>query len=510
MLFFLPLNLIKMKKIQSLRPICTIIIISILIGSQAMAQNASDMLENVLPSVVTVAVFKTDAGKQALGFRGEQVDEMAYEKALDMAGAEGSGSGFIVERSGKRYIITNAHVIESASDEPGSIYAYTINRKKYELKIVGGDSFYDIAVLEFVDKPGSEIATVNFKTEESRIGETVYAIGNPLGEYPYSVSDGIISAKNRVRGGTTGKFGFLQTTATVIWGNSGGPLVDAKGKVAGINSQIAFAENPSGEDIWQSQINFALEAGLANRLVNEIINNDGRVLRAFIGVEVAQRFEYVSSYFGDYMETVDSLPVIMNVISGSPGYTALKDKVGCTLIKINGVEVRNVEEALGEFEKLKPGQIVNLICSKDGVTKTASIKSVTLKEEQLEMIAKHVLDNNSDIEPDYNAQYVTFSTQSKESFYGSAPGGGKMMKMKPMEKSSERFVVLVCGVAGEDYQNMWRVDDLKSFGAAVKLSGPLGVIDFYGIPTGGTEDDVEMFRQYISDDENIIQSTIYY
>ncbi|MBN1186404.1 MAG: trypsin-like peptidase domain-containing protein [Bacteroidales bacterium] len=497
-----------MKTIGKDKKNSILIVVALFLCGHIFGQSTSDMLESVLPSVVTVAVFKTEAGKQTLGFRGEQIAEQAYEKALDMAGAEGSGSGFIIMRNGKKYVITNAHVIESASDEPGSIYAYTINRKKYELKIVGGDSFYDIAVLEFVDTPGDEITTVDFKTEESRIGETVYAIGNPLGEYPYSVSDGIISAKNRVRGGTTGKFGFLQTTATVIWGNSGGPLVDAKGKVAGINSQIAFAENASGEDVWQSQINFALEAGLANRLVNEIINNNGRVLRAFIGIEVVQRFEYVSTFLGDYLETIDSLPVILNVIPGSPGYSALKDKIGYVLTEINGIEVRNVEEALGEFEKIKPGQTANLTCSKDGAIKKVSVKTITLKEEQLEMIAKHVLDNNKDIEPDYNSQYVTFSTQSKEKFYG--PSDGKMMKMKPMEKTSERFVVLACGVAGEEYQNMWRVDDLKSFGAAVKLSGPLGVIDFYGMPTGGSEDDVELFRQYISGDENIIQSTIYY
>jgi S1-C subfamily serine protease len=143
-------------------------------------------------------------------------------------------------KNGTKYVITNAHVIENALDEEGSIYVYSINRTKYEVKVLGGDSFYDIAVLEFVDTPGPEITTVKFKTEEPRLGEPVYAIGNPLGEYPYSVTDGIISAKNRVRGCYTGKFGFLQTTATVIWGNSSGPLVDAKGDVAGINSQISL------------------------------------------------------------------------------------------------------------------------------------------------------------------------------------------------------------------------------------------------------------------------------
>lgn len=471
-------------------------------------QQISEMLEEVLGSVVTIGVYKTSVAKEILGFRGEQISEIAYEKVLDMAGAESSGSGFIIEKNGKKYIVTNAHVIESASDEPGSVYAFTINRKKYEVKVVGGDSFYDIAVLEFVDSPGDEISIVDFKKEISRIGETVYAIGNPLGEYPYSVSDGIISAKNRVRGGTTGKFGFLQTTATVIWGNSGGPLVDNNGKVVGVNSQIAFASTPEGEDVWQSQINFALESNLANRLVNEIIENNGRVLRAYLGLEIAQKYRYENTIFGEYYTEIDSLPVIQGVIENSPSYGKLKDKTGYAIIEINDIEVRDVEEVLGELEKAKPGETINLVIEKYGKKEKISVIANTLKEEELEQIARYVMNNNPDIEPDYNSPYVTFSTESKEKFFGHMEG--RMQKMRPLETPSQQFIVLASGVAGEDVQNMWRIDDLKSFGAAIKLSAPMGVIDFYAMPQGGREDEIELFRQYISGDEDIIQSTIFY
>ena len=109
-----------------------------------------------------------------------------------------------------------------------------------------------------------------------------------MGSYPYSVTDGIISAKNRARGGLTGKFGFLQHTATIIWGNSGGPLINEKGEVVGVNSQIAFATAPDGSQVLQQQINFSLEPKITERLINEVLNNNGRVKRSYIGLEVAQ------------------------------------------------------------------------------------------------------------------------------------------------------------------------------------------------------------------------------
>ncbi len=245
---------------------------------QLKAQNISDRIENALPAVVTVTVEKAlPIGKVLMGFRGNIVQE-AYEKSLQLTDALSSGSGFVIEKNGKRYVITNAHVVESASDEPGSIYVYSYNQTKYEVKVVGGDSFYDVAVLEFVTTPGRELSSLTFAKELPRIASKVYAIGNPLGEYPYTVTDGIVSAVNRSRGGSTGKYGFIQSTATIIWGNSGGPLVNEAGQVVGINSQIAFADAGNGSAYLMQQINFALESVLSQRLVDEIIAK-GKVSR---------------------------------------------------------------------------------------------------------------------------------------------------------------------------------------------------------------------------------------
>ncbi|KPK84310.1 MAG: hypothetical protein AMS27_10340 [Bacteroides sp. SM23_62_1] len=466
------------------------------------------MLENVLSSVITVGVHKTDFAKQTLGFRGTGVAEVAYEKALDMAGVVTSGSGFVIMKNGKKYVVTNAHVIENALDEEGSIYIYSINRTRYEVRVLGGDSFYDIAVLEFVDTPGPEITTIKFKADEPRLGETVYAIGNPLGEYPYSVSDGIISAKNRVRESYTGKFGFLQTTATVIWGNSGGPLVDVKGDVAGINSQIAFAPTPDGSVIWQSQINFALEAKLSERLVNDIIENDGRVMRAYFGMEIGQSFEYDIDWFGNwYLIGGEGMPVLTGVLPDAPSYSALTPHIGSGISHVNGVEVRNVEEVLGEMENIRPGSPVSITFDDNGTTSQVSVSSKLLTSTELESIARFVLDQNPDIEVNYNDIMLSVNPFSNDNFY---IFDGYDFYETDDEMLDKPYYVIAAGVSGDALQNMWIIQDLKDFGTAMKLSALGGMIDMYAFDPDSEGEELLMFRQNFSGDDYIIKTALYY
>lgn len=482
----------------------------IFVSTNMFAQDITDVLEDKLSAVVTVGVYKNDLAKNALGFRGESATESAYKEALDLAGATSSGSGFIIERNGKKYVITNAHVVETASEDPGSIYVYTVNRNKYEVKVVGGDSFYDLAVLEFVDQPGSEIATMRFTNSEPKIGERVFAIGNPLGEYPYSVSDGIISAKNRVRGGFTGKFGFLQTTATLIWGNSGGPLINEKGEVVGVNSQIAFANLPDGSQILQSQINFALEADISKKLIRDILETNGRVKRAYLGVEISQSYSYELVGYDSYSYfEIDELPKLSAVLKGSPAYSALLGKIGDYISAINGKEINNLEEALGELEKVKPGQKVSFTFTDSYRTSTASVTSSELSKNKLMDLARYVLDKNPDINVDYNHPQVSF-TMGNNDMYHYEQQQKKYRQNHRSGYSPQKYFILAAGVHVEGNPNMWVVEDYENLGAALRLSGMAGSIDYYVLPAGGSEDDVQVARQYLSGQEDILQSTLWY
>lgn len=100
-------------------------------GTANGTNHLSDVLENALGAVVTVAVYKTMAVNRQLGFRGQdsEFSKVAYQKALDLLDANGSGSGFLIEIDGKKYVITNAHVVEMVSTEPESLYIFTYDRE---------------------------------------------------------------------------------------------------------------------------------------------------------------------------------------------------------------------------------------------------------------------------------------------------------------------------------------------------------------------------------------------
>jgi S1-C subfamily serine protease len=488
-----------------------------------MQGSASTMIENSLSAVVTVAVFKDDVTKKLLGFRGNT--DAAYEKQLDLTGAVSTGSGFVILQGNKKYVVTNAHVVENAKEEEKSIYVYSIDQTRYEVKVLGGDSFYDFAILEFTDSPGTELTSLAFAPIDARLGEKVYAIGNPLGEYPYSVSDGIISALNRVRNGITGKFGFLQSTATVIWGNSGGPLINEKGQVVGINSQIAFAEDA---DLWQPQINFALESAICKRLTNDIFANKGRIIRAYLGLEVSETYEELEdSVTGYYRWMVrDRFPVINQVFEQTPAFEALQNAKGSYITRVNGKLVRNIEELLGEFEKLKPGKPVSLtLLSKDGVdTASATFIPEELTDVRLAELPKYTLAKD----PSF-----TFSEKDKQLVLHFKPE-------EPVEPVSEEvrsadeddnddnpveplpesppldYRVLGLGaMKGFGRQpDIFRIETLSDLGAALRLYGLYGECDLFLKPvlTDDPDDysDVATSRYYMSEDPWTVRKVLWY
>ena len=486
-------------------------------------QDVGDVLERAVAGVVTVAVFKTDFANRLLGMRSNsspQIDsllQIAYSKALDMAGAKGRGSGFAIEYNGEKYIITNAHVIDNAANSQESLFIYSIAQNRYEMEIIGGDTFYDIAVLKFVEEPGSEIVPISFNEGKvPKLGEKVFAIGNPLGEYPFTVTDGIISAKNRVRGGITGKFGFLQSSATTIWGNSGGPLVNEQGKVVGINSQIAPIEERNGGKFLQPQINFALEAHLAARLIKDIIERNGRVQRAYFGLELSQHYDVIKTKSGQQQRKADNFPIYTGAVSGSPADLMLdEDLKGAELIAINGTTIRNLEEALGEFEISRPEQTIKLTFLKLGNQTELTLKGETLRTVELIDIAKHAL-NAHDGEMVMNNETAT-TTVAFPSGRVYMKKEGKYVQIVSKEDGNKKaYDVLSAGlITGVRQQNMWKILRPEELGAAIKMAGLSGVIDFYGYEQQGEEvfmpvGKMDTFRLNLSNDPKKLKKTLWY
>lgn len=450
------------------------VVVSTLCNSCSLIQRSQEKkqlktIDNCLAGTVTVVVEKTkELGNVVMGFRGEKSED-AYKKSLNLTGHVGSGSGFIIEQSGTPYVITNAHVIQNASSEQGSLYIYGFNRRKYEVELVGGDSWLDLAVLRFKDEPGEKLEYLSFSKENPRLGERVFAIGTPLGTHPNSVTDGIISALNRTTKGFTGKYGYLQSTATIIWGNSGGPLVNTKGEVVGVNTSIHFAQGADGNAYLQQQMNFSLASEIAKSAIEQIINQGKRV-RAHLGIELTYSNQ-INYSFGEsnFMmgESLTPNPMLTHCFDTRVG-RKLRPYLGWYLAAINDIEINDLEAALGQFETLSPNETVELTFI-DGKNKKEVLKVTPeeMKGEHNLQIAEYVL------EEVYNLTLQSNSAQ---------------LKVSDGEYTS--FVV-GAGPKEDHYNNVFRITTPEDLGGVLRIYGAMGGLQLIMSLDGSTaEDDV--------------------
>ena len=182
-----------------------------------------------------------------------------------------SGSGIIVSKSG--YILTNNHMVEDAVD----VKVKLADGTEHKAKVVGADSETDVALIQIdAELDESQVAVLG-NSDEIQIGDWAIAIGNPLG-LDWTVTVGVISAKGRtnlpIQGGGPSFQDFIQTDASINFGNSGGPLCNIRGEVIGMNTAI----NPSGQGIG-----FAIPMNLATKVVEQL-KTSGKVSRGYLGM----------------------------------------------------------------------------------------------------------------------------------------------------------------------------------------------------------------------------------
>ena len=195
-----------------------------------------------------------------------------------------SGSGFVLSQNG--YIATNYHVIESAVNDPSvTIQVSFANGDKYDAKLVGGEKDNDVAVLK-IEASGLTPVTLG-DSSKLVVGESVYAIGNPLGELTYSLTDGLVSALDRLI--TTGENGdsttlnVLQTNCAINPGNSGGPLFDSYGSVIGITT-AKYTQSSSG--VNAEGLGFALPINDVKDILADLIEHGYVTGKPYMGVQV--------------------------------------------------------------------------------------------------------------------------------------------------------------------------------------------------------------------------------
>lgn len=260
---------------------------------------------------------------------------------------QGVGSGVIFRSDG--YIVTNYHVIAGAQE----IVVSLPDERSFTGQVIGADELTDLAVVK-IDANDLKVAEFG-NSDDIMVGEPAIAIGNPMGlEFQGSVTSGVISALNRTLDINERQLKLIQTDAAINPGNSGGALVNADGKVIGINSAKLAANGVEG-------MGFAIPINSVRAIVDELMSN-GKVLRPYIGVgvfdkETAARQGYrLNAEKGVYVEEI--------TLNGPADKAGIRR--GDLILEIDGKEINKVGELRAVILDHKAGDTIRVKIERDG------------------------------------------------------------------------------------------------------------------------------------------------
>ena len=323
----------------------------------------ADVIEDVQPAVVKIAVSKNAAKVARLEGRPMQLDPdspmgqffrhfgpgpfaFGPQQSDPNAKLEGVGSGFVFDQSG--YIVTNNHVIDGADD----IKVTLSDGRELAAKLIGSDAQTDLAVIKVEAK--EPLPVVSFAdSDKARVGDWVVAIGSPFG-LGGSVTAGIISARGRdIHSGPYDD--YLQIDAPINSGNSGGPVINAEGRVVGVNTAIY---SPNGGNIG---IGFAIPAREAERVVGELRTHGG-VTRGWLGVQI----QAVSAAMAEALRVKDANgALVAAVVDKSPAARA-GVQVGDVILKFGDTAIKDARDLSKAVAKAEPGSKVHIDIVRNG------------------------------------------------------------------------------------------------------------------------------------------------
>ncbi len=277
--------------------------------------------------------------------------------------SEGAGSGSVLDKAG--HILTNQHVIDGAREIMVTLH----DGNSYEGKLVGVDPVNDIAVLK-IEAPAETLIPVEIgDSSRLRVGQKIYAIGNPFG-LERTMTTGIISSLNRTLPSQTGRLmkQIIQLDAALNRGNSGGPLIDSRGQIIGMNTAIA---SRTGEN---TGVGFAIPSNTVRRVVPLLIQN-GRVIRPDIGITRVMETEE-----GLLVATLSERGPAEQ--AGIRGFSLVKEtrrrgpftyeqaridrNTADLIVACDGERVANVDDLLTIVESHRPGETVLLTIVREG------------------------------------------------------------------------------------------------------------------------------------------------
>ena len=261
-----------------------------------------------------------------------------------------SGSGFIYTADG--FIVSNQHVVANASSINVTLY----NGDTYPATLVGSDSDYDVAVLK-IDAKDLPAVTLGSSTDVN-VGDTVMAIGNPLGELTFSMSQGIVSCVNRAINVEGTPFNMIQVDASINPGNSGGPLMNLYGEVVGIVS----AKYSSYANTTVEGLGFAIPINDVQSIIKDIMENGSVGNKAYMAITAGTMTQQMAAQYK--INATEGVFVYSVEDDGAGDKAGLK--LGDVITKLNDTQITSMEDLSAAKKNFKAGDTVTLTVLRDG------------------------------------------------------------------------------------------------------------------------------------------------
>jgi serine protease Do len=330
--------------------------------------------------------------------------------------SEALGSGFVISEDG--YIVTNNHVIEGADEI--EIEFYSGDRLKATL--VGTDPNTDIALLK-VDSE-EPLPFVQFGDSDlMRVGDWVMAMGNPLGQ-GFSVSAGIVSARNRALTGTYDD--FIQTDAAINRGNSGGPLFNLDGQVIGVNTAIL---SPNGGSIG---IGFSMASNVVSKVIDQL-QKYGETRRGWLGV----RIQDVTPDVAEAIGLEEAKGALVTDVPEGPAKDAGMQS-GDVIVNFDGVDVSDTRELVRKVADTDVGKATKVVVLRDGKTETLTITLGRREEAEAEALPAAAAPSNEPEVKDLLGLTITPVTKEAVEKLG-LPDGSEGLAVTAVDPASEAY-----------------------------------------------------------------------